>query len=174
MKVREIMSVDIIAVAPKTPFRDLWKAIIKNKIHALPVIDKKKRIIGIVTEEDLLKPLYPDYQHLIEDFVSSTNFEEMEEKVQDLVKLRAEHVMNKRVIFTRADTPILRALSRMIVRDVHQLPVLSELNAVIGVVSKGDIFDTLFRKHLRLPGFRKHPGTSVAKHLRKNKGKRAR
>lgn len=171
MKVHEIMSIDIIAVKPNTSFRDLWKSIFKHKIHALPVIDAKKKLIGLVTEEDLLKPLYPDYQHLIEDFTSATDFEDMEEKVHDLVKLRAEQVMNRRVIFTRSDTPILRALSRMIVRDVQQLPVLSEQNVLIGVISKGDIFDTLFKKHLRLPGFSKRKTSSLRQHLASKKKK---
>ena len=148
MKIHEVMSVKIVKVTPKTPLRDLWKAIFKQHLHALPVVDTSNKLLGMVAEEDLLKPLYPNYQQFIEDFVSASDFEDMEEKMHDIVKLKAEHVMNRTVIFTRADTPILRALSRMIVRDVRQLPVLSDRDELIGVVSKGDIFDSLFRKHL--------------------------
>lgn len=169
MKVHEIMSLDIVFVTPSAKFRDLWKQIIKKKIHALPVVDKKKRIVGIISEEDLIKPLYPDYQHLVEDFAAASDFEEMEEKIHDLTKLTASDVMNSRVVFTRSDTPIMRALSRMMVRSVRQLPVVSEDNRLLGVISKGDIFDTLFRKHLRLPGFAKHPRASFQRHLKKNR-----
>lgn len=172
MKVHEIMSLEVVVVQPSTKFRDLWKQIIKKKIHALPVVDKKKHIVGIISEEDLIKPLYPQYSAVVEDFVSASDFEEMEEKIHDLVKLTASDVMNSRVIFTRSDTPIMRALSRMMVRDVRQLPVVSEGNTLLGVVSKGDIFDTLFKKHLRLPGFTRHPRASVRNHLKKNQKKR--
>ncbi|MBI3577655.1 CBS domain-containing protein [Candidatus Gottesmanbacteria bacterium] len=171
MKVHQVMSVDIIAVKSKTPFRDIWKAIFKKHIHALPVIDQKRRIIGIISEEDLMKPLYPDYQHLIEDFAAASDFEDMEEKIHDLIKLKAEHIMNKRIIFTRPETPIMRALSRMIVRSVRQLPVLAENNTLLGVISKGDIFDTLFKKHLRLKGFVKTKGSSLQHHLALKKTK---
>lgn len=137
------------AVPPETPLRELWKIIFKKKVNALPVVDKHKRIVGIVSEQDLLKPLYPNYREVIEDFVSASDFEEMEEKVHELTKLKAKHVMNKAVIFTRTETPILRALARMLTRRVGQLPVLSEENILIGIITKGDIFDALFKKHLR-------------------------
>ncbi len=154
MKVQDIMSTNILTVSPKTPFRDLWKAIVKKRVHALPVIDKNKKLVGIVAEEDLLKPLYPNHQQFIEEFLSVSDFEDMEKKIYELVKLKAEHVMCKKVIFTRRDTPILRALSRMIVRNVRQLPVLSEEGVVIAMVSKGDIFDNLFNRHLAKKAFR--------------------
>lgn len=148
MKVAEVMSVGVISVSPKTPIRDLWKAIFKKGIHGVPVVDREKRLVGIVAEEDLLKLLYPKYEDLIEDFVAASDFEEMEEKIDELTKLKAEHVMCKKIIFTRPDTPIMRALSRMIVRKVRQLPVVSEEDRLIGMVTKGDIFDVLFKKHL--------------------------
>ncbi len=148
MKVSEVMSVNVITVSPKASIRDLWTAIFKKGIHGIPVVDAKKRLLGIVAEEDLLKPLYPTYEDLIEDFVSATKFEEMEGKIDELATLKAEHVMSKKVVFTRADTPIMRALSRMIVRKVRQLPVINADNILIGMITKGDIFDILFKKHL--------------------------
>lgn len=143
-----IMSKSVTTVGPKCPIRDLWKAIFKKHIHAIPVVDQKKKLLGIVSEEDLLKPLYPDYQHFIEDFIDASNFNEMEEKIHDIATFTAQKVMSKKVIFTRADTPIMRALSRMIIRNVRQLPVVSHDDRVIGIISKGDIFDALFTRHL--------------------------
>lgn len=142
------MSTSLKTATKKTPLRDLWKVIFQLHIHCIPVIDSKKNVIGIIAEEDLIKPLYPNYVEYVEDFVSVSNFEDMEEKIHDLIGLRAENIMNSKVIFTRPDTPILRALSRMIVRNVRQLPVISEDGSLIGMVSKGDIFDSLFQTHL--------------------------
>ncbi len=149
MKVSEVMSSKIESVSPKTPLPKLWELIFKKRVHAVPVVGPKMTLLGIVAEEDLLKTLYPDYEDFVEDFVNARDFEEMEENLGNLVGVTAEKLMSKKVIFTRKDTPILRALSRMIVRGVHQLPVLSEGGAVVGIISKGDIFDSLFAKHLR-------------------------
>lgn len=142
------MSARVFSVSPKTPLRDLWKAIFKKGIHGVPVVDRKKKLLGIVAEEDLLKLLYPKYEDLIEDFTSASDFEAMEEKIHELTSLNAEHIMSKKIIFTRPDAPIMRALSRMITRNVRQLPVVAENDTLVGMVTKGDVFDILFRKHL--------------------------
>lgn len=149
MKVSEVMSQSVKIAHGKTPYRELWKSIFKLHIHAIPVSDTKNTIIGIVSEEDLLKPLYPNYVEYIEDFTTVSNFEDLENKVSELVKLTARDVMNSHVIFTRPQTPILRALSRMIVRDVRQLPVVSDDGVLVGMISKGDIFDSLFKRYLQ-------------------------
>ncbi len=148
MKVRDVMSKDIVTVTKKTKYKDLWKAIFAKHINSIPVVDEKKRLIGIISKEDLLKPLYPEYTDIVEDFVNASDFEAMEEKMEDLLEITAGELMAPRVIFARDDTPAMRALSRMIARRVNQLPVLTDEDVLIGVITKGDVFYALFRKHL--------------------------
>ncbi|MFZ5845552.1 MAG: HPP family protein [Patescibacteria group bacterium] len=151
MKVDQVMSRKIILVALDTPFRDLWQIIFKKRINAAPVVDKSKKLFGIITRDDMLRFLYPDYSEFIAEFSAPRDFEEMEEKIHDLLPLKASDMMCKRVIYTRTDTPIMRALSRMIVRSVNQLPVLDDNDRVVGIITKGDIFYALFRRHLSHP-----------------------
>lgn len=171
MQVHHVMKKVKHAVAPETKLRDLWKTIFKKKVHTLPVVDKQLRMLGMVSEEDLLKPLYPNYREVVEDFVSASDFEDMEEQVHDLVKLKAKDLMNTSIIFTRTDTPIMRALARMISQNVSQLPVLSDKNILIGIITKGDIFDALFKRHLNLKGFDKNKERSLIEHKAKKKKK---
>lgn len=149
MKVHMVMSAGITTASPDATVRDLWKLLFAKHINCIPVVDKKKKLLGIITKEDLLKALYPDYQEYFADLETIEDFEEMEEKVGELGNKKASEIMRRRVIYTRGDTPVMRALSRMIVRRLNQLPVLSIGNQVIGVVTKGDIFYALFRKNLQ-------------------------
>lgn len=139
----------MITVDTETTLRELWKTIFKSHVNAVPVVDKKQKLLGIITKDDILKLLYPDYEDLIEDFFSITDFEEMEKRIEALGKKKAQHIMCKRVVYAREDLPIMRALSRMIVRNFDQLPVLSESDKVVGMVTKGDIFYALFRSQLK-------------------------
>ena len=75
--------------------------------------------------------------------------------------LFAKNLMSSTVVFTREDTLIMRVLSRMIVRNVDQLPVLSPDDRVIGVITKGDIFYTLLRTHLVPKSAKKEPKLSA-------------
>jgi CBS-domain-containing membrane protein len=149
MKVSEIMSNRVVTVSPDETYKQLWSTCIHHHINAIPVIDDKKKLLGIVSKEDLLKTLYPNYLDLIDDFTVASDFEEMEDKAKDLSGITAKQIMNTHVIFTRIDTPIMRALSRMIAQHVDQLPVLTEDNKVVGIITKGDVFKGIFANKIK-------------------------
>lgn len=148
MIVSQIMSKGVVTVYPDTPYRDIWKRFFSKHIHTLPVVDEKNKLMGIITREDLLRPLYPKYQDVFEYLESSRDFEALEGRVEEMEDFKAKDLMSSTVVYTRADTLIMKVLSRMIVRNVDQLPILTEDDKVIGVITKGDIFYTLFRTHL--------------------------
>lgn len=151
MIVRDLMSKKLTVVKPDTTLRDLWKSIFSHRVNAVPVVDSKGKLLGIISKEDMLKLLYPNYEDMMEDLFTSYDFDSMEERIHELNVKKARDIMCKRVVFTREDTQIMRALSRMIARRLNQLPVLSRKNdMVVGMVTKGDIFRALFKKHLRL------------------------
>lgn len=145
MKTKDLITRKIITVANDTTFRELWKIFFKSKINAVPVTDKHKTLLGIITKDDMLKCLYPGYEDLVEDFFSVSDFVEMEKRINELGDKSAKNIMSKKVIYTLEETPIMRALSRMIVRSVNQLPVLSKNHQVVGMITKGDIFKALFK-----------------------------
>jgi CBS-domain-containing membrane protein len=148
MIVKDVMSKRISAAAPSTPVRDIWKIIFVKKVNAVPVVDAKGTLIGIIAKDDLLMLMYPTYEEYISDFASSSDFEDMEKKIKVVGSKSAKDIMSRRVVFTREDTPLMRALSRMIVRHVDQLPVLSSGDKVVGILTKGDVFYALFKKRL--------------------------
>lgn len=159
MKVQDIMTTTVVTVTPKSSLKNLWKILFQNRVNALPIVDQKKKLLGIITKEDLLVKLYPDYNELFADFSSAADFEAMEEKLETLEKFSVEELMNMRAIFTREETPAMRALSRMIARRVNQLPVLNEDDKVVGMITKGDVFYALFRKHLKTVKGKRHLAT---------------
>lgn len=148
MKVRDVMTKDIVTASPQSTVRELWKQLFSRHVNAIPVVDAKRKLLGIITKEDLLKALYPDYEEYMADITGLEDFEAMENKVRELGSKKATSVMCKRVVYTREGTELMRALSRMIVRRLNQLPVLSAQDAVVGVVTKGDVFYALFKKNL--------------------------
>ena len=148
MKVADIMSANVVTVSSDTPYRQIWSKVFTRHVNAIPVVDKKQKLLGLITRQDLLTPLYPNYQDIMENLETTSDFERMEERIEDMSTLKAKNIMSKKVIFTREKTLIMRALSRMIVRRVNQLPVLDDRDVVVGMVTKGDIFYSLFRAHL--------------------------
>lgn len=148
MKVRDIMSRNVKTVTQNAPVRELWKFIMAAKVNALPVVDEKKALAGIISKEDLLEALYPGYHEVTEDFFAVADFEDVENRIREMGNMKAKDIMKRRVIFTREDTPVMRALSRMLVRRLNQMPVLSYTDRLVGVITKGDIFRALVKYNL--------------------------
>jgi CBS-domain-containing membrane protein len=143
MQVSHFMSKTAVCVSPTTPLTHIWKLIFEKHIHGIPVVDKNNKLLGIIAEEDMLKKLFPDYE---EFSFNPDNEAEVTERLEKLKHVTAEKIMNSRVYFTRSDTLIMRALSRMMAQHVRQLPVLDENDHVVGMLSKADVFRGLFRK----------------------------
>jgi len=152
MKVKDVMTSNVMTCAPNATVKELWKHIFSKHFNAIPVIDTKRHLLGIITKEDVLKALYPDYREFFEDIFAIEDFEKMEDAVKEIGSKAASVIMCKHVVFTRHNTPVMRALSRMIAKRLNQLPVLSDNDAVIGMVTKGDIFYALFKKELKNDG----------------------
>ncbi|HEX9843753.1 MAG TPA: CBS domain-containing protein, partial [bacterium] len=57
---RAVMKTDLVTVAPDTPLADAIRLLMKHRISGLPVVDAQQRLVGIVTEKDLLRLLYEE------------------------------------------------------------------------------------------------------------------
>lgn len=152
MKVRDVMSKKVITVSPQTTFREIGKITFgrrfSQKFSSVPVVDKKGKLVGIVTGKDLLKRLYPSEEQLIEDFFEASNFYKMEENVHSAERLTAQEIMTKTPRVTSPETPLLKAGSLMIVERVRRLPVIDKKGKLVGIISQGDIFRAVFQ-HLK-------------------------
>lgn len=146
----DIMSKKVMTVKLSSSFRDIWNLILKQKINAVPVVDHRKKIVGIIAKEDILQKLYPNYSEYIETVLSTDELPSEDKNFKELLRLKAKEIMHRTVIFTRTETPIMRALARMVARRVNQLPVVSEHDTVVGIITKGDIFKYLYRSHKKI------------------------
>jgi CBS domain-containing protein len=54
MKARDVMVSPVITVKPSTSVRELAETLVKQRISAVPVVDERGQLVGIVSEGDLL------------------------------------------------------------------------------------------------------------------------
>ncbi|HWP23829.1 MAG TPA: CBS domain-containing protein [Candidatus Binatia bacterium] len=122
MTAKDLMTTDVISVPPTMPTKQLAMTLIKNQISGAPVIDKKGKIVGIVSEADLVA-----------------------KKGKDV-----KSIMSKKVISVAEDTPIEEIAQLMARHKIKRLPVMNE-NKMVGIVSRADIVNAIaMGKHLTL------------------------
>ncbi|HKC14598.1 MAG TPA: CBS domain-containing protein [Patescibacteria group bacterium] len=139
MLVGDVMSKKVDHVTRSTSVKEVCQIIFGRGINGVPVVDGRK-VVGFITEKDVISKLFPSIQEYMEDPINTSDFEKMEEKASEILKFRAEKIMAKNPITITSDTPLLRAQSTMSSNKIGRLPVVDEEGNLIGILSKGDIF----------------------------------
>jgi CBS domain-containing protein len=148
MKVLNAMSKKVDVVTPDTKVKDFSKLIFKHHINGVPVI-KGKKVVGLITEHDILQQFFPSIQEYMEDPLREGNFEKMEKKIGRIFELKAKQVMSKHPIVISPEAPLLEALSTMTSKKIGRLPVVDSKKHMVGIISKGDIFKYLVGKRAK-------------------------
>jgi acetoin utilization protein AcuB len=141
MLVRELMTPKPIVVTPGMSVPDALTLIRGRKIHQLPVVDEKGKLVGIVTEQDLL--------HASASSVTTLSVWELPSL---LAKITVNMVMVKDVATVNENTPVEEAARIMADRGIGCLPVVGDDAAMTGLITKSD----LFRAFMELLGGRRH------------------
>jgi len=147
MKVADLMQKNVDYVTVDMTVEKVSRLIFGRGINGVPVC-KDGKIVGFISERDILAQFYPSVQEYAEDWFHAGNFEEMEEKLSTIFNLTADKIMARSPITVTAETPLLRAQSMMFIHKVGRLPVIDEKGNLIGILSKGDIFRALVGKKI--------------------------
>jgi CBS domain-containing protein len=139
--VRDVMIEDVVSVSPSTPFKRLVDLLWINEVSALPVVDERGVLIGVVTESDLLaraefKPGTPSGQ---------TSKARLFEKLENAAPLTAADLMMTPVVTVRPEATLAETARLMRTRKLRRLPVLDIAGALVGMVSQVDLLKVFFR-----------------------------
>jgi CBS domain-containing protein len=122
MIAKNIMTRDIITVAPTMTVKNLAMTLIKNQISGAPVSSKDGKIVGIVSEADIVAKKGKD--------------------------VRA--IMSKKIISVTEETTVEEIAQLMTTHKIKRLPVMKG-DKVVGIVSRADIVSAIARgKHVAL------------------------
>lgn len=140
MRVADVMSRQVEHVTVHTKVEDVARLIFGRGINGVPVVSDKKKLVGFITERDILAKFYPSIQEYVEDPVHAADFEEMEKEVDKVFGRSAEDIMSRNPTTVTSGTPLLRAQSLMFIGKIGRLPVIDRNGRLIGIISKGDVF----------------------------------
>jgi CBS domain-containing protein len=140
--VRDVMTTEVVAVQPWTPFREIVNRLAEHRISAAPVLDAEGNVLGIVTEADLLlKQEHPDLE---------LNVPLVWSRRRRLEREKAAAVVAGKLMTTPAFTmpptaTVTEAARRMHAAGVKRLPVVDEAGRLVGIVSRADLLKVFTR-----------------------------
>ena len=114
MIARDVMTRDIITVSPSLKIKDLARILIRNQISGAPVVDKQGKIVGIVSEADIIAKRGKE----------------------------TKAIMSKKVITVPVDASVEEIARLMAAHAITRLPVIDN-GKIIGIVSRADIVQAI-------------------------------
>lgn len=148
LKAKDFMTKDVITINSAATVEELARLLIEHRISGAPVVNNKKELIGIVTENDLIsqnKRLHiPTIIRLFDAFIVLGSGK-LEEEIKKMAAATVEEICIKKVVSITEDTPLQEVATIMSEQKIHLLPVLRN-NVVVGIVGKADIVNAMSRE----------------------------
>jgi len=139
---RDIMSTDVFVLHPDDDIPYAAKSLVERGIGGAPVIDDDGKLIGLVTEGDLIiqdaTPHYPTYIRLLDSFITlgKRHFEEVLKKV---TAVKVIDLMTKEVVTALENTTVEELATKMHDLNISRIPIINEHGRPVGLVTKTDI-----------------------------------
>jgi CBS domain-containing protein len=131
--VKDVMTTRVIWVKKDATFRDIATALREYRVSAFPVVDDDGKVIGVVSEADLLnKEALADEPGVISGIL----------RRRDQAKARgvtAGDLMTTAVVAVRPDDTVEHAAKLMYDRRVKRLPVTDDNGRLVGIISRADV-----------------------------------
>lgn len=148
MKVRDIMSSPAITVRPDTSIREVARLLREESISGVPVVDNSGKLVGIITEIDLIArhapPKQPQYIPLLWGLIPlrMDDYGRYKAQVRHILAVNAEQLMTLDPSTVSPEDSIERTAELMMKPGHNTLPVL-ENGRLVGVVTRTDLVNLI-------------------------------
>ncbi|WP_010095656.1 CBS domain-containing protein [Ornithinibacillus scapharcae] len=142
MKVKEFMITDVISIKENTSIKELLEILVSYRIGGVPVVDSNNKLVGVVSDGDVIRYLKPNSQTVFDMFsiVMVSEPEKLTDKLQYALEKPVSIMMKRKDIKTiDAECELDDALRLFSKYHFKKIPVLDNTETVIGVISRGDL-----------------------------------
>ena len=141
--VQDVMTRDVITILKYDSIMNVAHILSEKNISGLPVVDKGRNVIGIITQADILSMVGVRKEHTFKDLLKHVLGEPLpEQKIGDIVG----DIMVSPAVTIKPNATIAEAAQIMDEKRVRRLPVVDDKNMLLGIISRADILKAVLRK----------------------------
>ena len=156
MRIREVMTKKVLALRTSDTLREAVAVFAKNGISGAPVIDDKRRVVGILTEMDILRRLEigsMELGHPVRPAASAAHaggkeaglrFKSLSESLDGAGDIPVSKVMTAPVVLALPDDLVQEKAALMVHRKIRRLPVVDGKGVLVGILSRKDLIRMLY------------------------------
>ncbi|GAX60708.1 signal transduction protein [Candidatus Scalindua japonica] len=153
MFVKDVMSIDVITIRKNENLIQLIAKFRKYNFHTLPVIDNEKKVLGVVSSEDIMKVCLP-HNPVLDKLLKSTHLYNTEE--EDILEMdlpeelgttvTVSDIMNVNVVTIEDSETIADARKLMKLHNIQRVPAVTRGRELVGFITLFDIIIALFKE----------------------------
>lgn len=141
--VADVMSRNLVTIAPEAPLSDVIRLLAEHRISGLPVINGSGKLVGVISETDLMwketGATPPAYIMFLDSVIYLENPARYERDLHKVLGQTVADVMSANPITIAPEKSLREAARLMHEQSIHRLPVLDEQEQVVGILTRGDI-----------------------------------
>lgn len=146
-QIKDFMTTDPVTVKPTDSVETVLQCLEEKHISGLPVVDDTGKVVGVVSEADLLFKERPIRLPLYLSFLGGIIYlEPLDHFVQQLKKslgILVQDVMTPNPVTIAPGAPISQAADLMLEKRVNRLPVVDETGVLVGIITRDDLLHAL-------------------------------
>ena len=140
--VKDLMTTPVVTVSPEAPFKEIVARLAEHRVSAVPVVDDNRRVLGVVSEADLLlKEEFPEPE---QDLPLWWTRRARLDRAKAAASV-ARDLMTVAVVAVSPDATVAEAARRMHTAKVKRLPVVDRSGRLLGIVSRSDLLKVFDR-----------------------------
>ncbi len=142
LKAKDIMTTNVYTVTPDTSVEELGRLLIEKGVSGAPVVDAGQALVGIVTEDDLIRQNerfhIPTLLRIFDAFIPLQGSASIEAEIRRMSASKVSEICTKNVITVDPETTVQDIATIMSEKGVHLLPVMSS-GKLVGIIGKMDV-----------------------------------
>ncbi len=138
MKVKDFMTCLVVTVTPETSILDAARMMLDHKISGLPVVSDGGRVVGIISEHDLLRGkgnARTERPHWLRLMIDQVNLTDQSARLQER---KVREAMTPDPVTVTENAPLEEAARLIADNDIKRLPVVRD-NELVGIIARADI-----------------------------------
>jgi CBS domain-containing protein len=144
MQARDVMVSPVITARESATVREVAKILLEKRISAVPVIDKVGKLVGIITESDLLRRAEAGTEH---PYSWWAHFLAGDATIAaDYIKSHAakvEDVMTSNVVTAPPETPLHEIATLLEEHQIKRVPIVDKVGNLVGIVSRANLIQVV-------------------------------
>ena len=147
-RAKDIMTTDVIVANKNDIIANVANLLIKEKIGGLPVVDEENKVVGIISETDIMKKEShvdsPRMLNFIQGIIFLDDMKKFEDEMRAIAAYKVEDLMSKDTITVNENDTFDYVANVMINKSINRVPVVDENNFLKGIICRYDIIKAMY------------------------------